>query len=246
MAVTTTLKPIFVPLFSKNMQPWKIQWMPFWKPKEPIKIQFDKADIISFIISVGIGTWYALTNHWISNNILGLCFSIQGVAFISLGSYKVGCILLGGLFFYDIFWVFGTDVMVTVAKSFDAPIKLLFPKALYADPLQFSMLGLGDIVIPGIFVALLLRFDMKRSLKSDLSKLYFWSCFLFYTIGLLLTIGVMHFFQAAQPALLYLVPACIGNSFILAISRGELNALLSYDESQNDKKEDKKEDKKDT
>ena len=24
--------------------------------------------------------------------------------------------LLGGLFFYDVFWVFGTDVMVTVAK----------------------------------------------------------------------------------------------------------------------------------
>ena len=54
-------------------------------------------------------------------------------------SVPVGCTLLGGLFLYDIFWVkmilkwwlyslnslqvFGTDVMVTVAKSFDAPIK---------------------------------------------------------------------------------------------------------------------------
>ena len=35
-----------------------------------------------------------------------------------------------GLFFYDIFWVFFTPVMVTVAKSFDAPIKLLFPRGL--------------------------------------------------------------------------------------------------------------------
>ena len=32
--------------------------------------------------------------------------------------------MLWGLFFYDIFWVFGTDVMVTVAKLADAPIKL--------------------------------------------------------------------------------------------------------------------------
>ena len=39
--------------------------------------------------------------------------------------------------------------MVTVAKSFDAPIKLLWPKNFFVDPLQFSMLGLGDIVIPG-------------------------------------------------------------------------------------------------
>jgi minor histocompatibility antigen H13 len=29
---------------------------------------------------------------------------------------------------YDIFWVFGTDVMVTVATSFEAPIKLKVPK----------------------------------------------------------------------------------------------------------------------
>jgi minor histocompatibility antigen H13 len=29
------------------------------------------------------------------------------------------------LFFYDIFWVFGTEVMVTVAKNLDGPIKLL-------------------------------------------------------------------------------------------------------------------------
>ena len=29
-----------------------------------------------------------------------------------------------GLFFYDIFWVFCTPVMVSVAKSFNAPIKV--------------------------------------------------------------------------------------------------------------------------
>ena len=41
--------------------------------------------------------------------------------------------------------------MVTVAKSFDAPIKLLFPRALATTDTDavFSMLGLGDIVLPG-------------------------------------------------------------------------------------------------
>ena len=39
--------------------------------------------------------------------------------------------------------------MVSVAKSFDAPIKLVFPKNIFASEYQFSMLGLGDIVIPG-------------------------------------------------------------------------------------------------
>jgi len=159
---------------------------------------------------------------------------------LSLGSYRVGCILLGGLFFYDIFWVFGTDVMVTVAKSFDAPIKLLFPKQLFAETLEFSMLGLGDIVIPGVFIALLLRFDARRANnKKVFSKLYFYTCYIGYFVGLLTTIGVMHVFKAAQPALLYLVPACIGSSFMLALIRGELTPLLAYEEDQN--KEKKKE-----
>ena len=56
--------------------------------------------------------------------------------------------------------------MVSVAKSFDAPIKLLFPRGpvnvLDSSKRPFSMLGLGDIVIPGLYVALILRMDMQR------------------------------------------------------------------------------------
>ncbi len=77
-----------------------------------------------------------------------------------------GVVLLSGLFIYDIFWVFGTNgkslffliysnyflcvilVMITVAKSFDAPIKLLFPQDLIENGLlaanKFAMLGLGS------------------------------------------------------------------------------------------------------
>jgi len=70
---------------------------------------------------------------------------------LHLNNIITGCILLGGLFVYDIFWVFGTNVMVTVAKSFEAPIKLVFPQDLLANGFNasnFAMLGLGDIVIP--------------------------------------------------------------------------------------------------
>lgn len=102
--------------------------------------------------------------------------------------------------------------MVTVAKSFDAPIKLLFPKDISAETLEFSMLGLGDIVIPGnkrknfffnislgIFIALLLRFDAKKSLPNkNFSKIYFYTCYIGYIFGLMSTIIVMHIFQAAQ------------------------------------------------
>jgi len=239
-AVTATIKPIFTPLFQKPVKSRKFSFIPFWRNKDPIDIEFDRVDEVAFVGGLCIGIWYVLTKHWISNNILGLSFSIQGIAMLSLGSYKVGCILLGGLFFYDIFWVFGTDVMVTVAKSFDAPVKLLFPKDLFAETLQFSMLGLGDIVIPGIFIALLLRFDAKRSVsKKAFSKLYFYSTYLAYFLGLLTTIFVMHTWQSAQPALLYLVPACIGSSFLLAVLRGEVKDLLAYSEENKEKEKEK-------
>lgn len=65
-------------------------------------------------------------------------------------------LLLWILFFYDIFWVFASDVMITVAMKFDVPIKLKFPLASG----KFSILGLGDMVIPGFLLALALKFDI--------------------------------------------------------------------------------------
>merc|ERR1712137_1393101 len=135
--------------------------------EEPTKITYTPVSILCYTFSVGFCAWYAVTKHWVANNIFGISFSIQGVAMISPGTYSVGCVLLGLLFFYDIFWVFGTDVMVTVAKSFDAPIKLLFPRSLDAD-VPPSLLGLGDIVIPGIFIALMLRFDHHLRRQAEL------------------------------------------------------------------------------
>lgn len=54
--------------------------------------------------------------------------------------------------------------MVTVAMSLDVPIKLLFPRPPAADQnpdkLALSMLGLGDVVLPGLLIGLALRFDL--------------------------------------------------------------------------------------
>ena len=204
------------------------------------------AEILCLILSTIFSVVYFKTKHYMMNNIFGICFCIQSIERISVGSYKIGAILLIGLFFYDIFWVFGTDVMVTVAKSFDGPIKLLFPVILptLEDKGKFSLLGLGDIVIPGLFVALLLRFDAMRSKvalvkgieTSSFSSPYFMMNIFCYALGLGCTVGVMYFFKAAQPALLYLVPACLGGSLAVGTARGELSALFAYEEESAEKK----------
>lgn len=199
--------------------------------EEIINYEFDTKDLVCLGLSSIVGVWYLLRKHWIANNLFGLAFSLNGVELLHLNNVSTGCILLGGLFIYDIFWVFGTNVMVTVAKSFEAPIKLVFPQDLLEKGLEadnFAMLGLGDIVIPGIFIALLLRFDI--SLKKN-THTYFYTSFAAYVFGLGLTIFIMHIFKHAQPALLYLVPACVGFPVLVALVKGEVAEMFSYEES---------------
>ena len=47
-------------------------------------------------------------------------------------------------------------------------------------------------------------------------------------------------FQAAQPALLYLVPACLGSSLLCAVVRGELKELFDYSEEEEEEEKDEK------
>jgi minor histocompatibility antigen H13 len=208
--------------WSLNYQVWRKT-----EDREPFSLSFNWLDVGLYAASSAAALAYAFTKKWWLNNLLGMAFSVQGIEMLALGSYMIGVLLLCGLFVYDVFWVFGTEVMVAVAKGLNAPVKILFPKALGVKPMPFSMLGLGDIVIPGIFVALMLRFDSRQQLAGTP---YFLSNLLAYELGLVATVGVMHFFDAAQPALLYLVPACIGASLLCAAVRGETPLLLKYSE----------------
>lgn len=179
---------------------------------------------------------------------------------LSLDSFQTGSIMLMGLFLYDIFWVFGTNVMVSVARGFDGPIKIVWPKnfvmGLFESDTkwQMTMLGLGDIVIPGIFIALALRFDQHRFIQANPSKLitkkdiqfakpYFQATLIAYVVGLAVTMGVMHFTKAAQPALLYLSPACISAVGLCAAKRGEVKEMWSWKDEQEQEEDEKKESK---
>jgi hypothetical protein len=200
--------------------------------------EFDTHLIIAFLLCSAVGISHLYRRHWITNNLLGIAFSIYGIENLHLASFKAGAILLSGLFIYDVFWVFATDVMTTVAKGIDAPILLMFPQDLlrngWLEASKHGMLGLGDIVIPGLFVALLHRFDnyvgYTKKPKDEKKRAYFWVTILSYALGLFITMGVMHYFKAAQPALLYLVPTCLLIPLFTATLRGEVKELWNYSE----------------
>lgn len=68
--------------------------------------------------------------------------------------------------------------------------------------------GLGDIVMPGLLLCFVLRYDAyKKSQGLTGSRLTYFHCSLLgYFLGLLTATVSSEVFKAAQPALLYLVP----------------------------------------
>ena len=243
--------------------------IPYFNP-EGSKIT--KLNVCTFSFGLIVGVLYFIKKNLVLNNILGMAFSIFGIENLMLGEYKVGLILLTLLFFYDIFWVFYTPVMVSVAKNIEGPVKLMFPKLQAAidllkkekgedneyagkayNPREYNMIGLGDIVIPGVYVALMLRFDiyLYKKAKNDLSTFgfsfknmkYFFITFIFYNLGIIITLSSMYFFNHAQPALLYLVPCTLLSSTLLAFQQKDFNTLWQFNEEKLDK--DKEKEKKD-
>ena len=59
-----------------------------------------------------------------------------------------------------------------------------------------------------------------------MSPIYFYTTLLAYVFGLVFTMFIMHVYRHAQPALLYLVPACLGMPIAISIIRGQFNQLM--------------------
>ncbi|KAL4805810.1 signal peptide peptidase-domain-containing protein [Aspergillus unguis] len=122
-------------------------------------------DILSGLVSLPAVAYFTFVSKpWWLTNFLGFSFCYGTLQLMSPSTFVTGSLILGSLFFYDIYFVYFTPLMVTVAKKLDVPIKLLFPRppapSEAPDTVSLAMLGLGDIIIPGMMVGLALRFDL--------------------------------------------------------------------------------------
>jgi minor histocompatibility antigen H13 len=195
-----------VVVFERNYG-WKIPYL----MTEPFSVSFRRADLAGFAVGFIAASVYVFTNNWLLNNLFGISFAVGGIRLLKLNTIEIGFIMLWGLFLYDIFWVFKTDVMVTVAKSVDGPIMLKFPINIAEN--KYSMLGLGDMIIPGAFISILFKFDVDNYFQlhphashQQVRAPFMWYNLAFYLLGILVTYVFMVVFNHAQPALLYLVP----------------------------------------
>uniref|UniRef100_T1IK40 PA domain-containing protein n=1 Tax=Strigamia maritima TaxID=126957 RepID=T1IK40_STRMM len=151
---------------------------------------------------------------WILQDILGTIFCVNLLRTLRLPNAMIVTILCLVLIFYDVFFVFITpyltaskeSVMVQVATSGgksgeQVPMIFLVPHIKLTEvesackEMPLSMLGYGDVLIPG------------------------------YAIGLCVTFAAMLAMNKAQPALLYLVPCTLIPIYIVAFVRKEAKAL---------------------
>ena len=175
------------------------------------------------------GSWY-ITHFWLLNNILAFFLALTFLKTLRLTTLIPGMVLLGLLFFYDIFWVFlspyfttgGKSVMVAVATGLDIPIKLVMPHLTNDYPTTAcSLLGLGDILIPGIFLTFMARFGFEVVNTST----YYNTGMIAYALSLIACGVSLFVYKAAQPALLYIVPALFLAVSIVGCRRGEWEML---------------------
>ncbi|KAL7507629.1 hypothetical protein ACHAXN_004775 [Cyclotella atomus] len=239
------------------------------------------------------------TYYWVIQDVLGICYCIYVMGIIHINTIMVGTILLVLVFFYDIFYVFlspyifGTSVMVDVAtggvtsgealfcykypsdyrcsgSGAPLPMMLVFPWILdYRG--GFSMIGLGDIVLPGLLISFAARYDGAKFLTRKVSetnssgtngtngsegdnalegmeydptvtrkqavmngvmeffkilkKGYFAPMMIAYAVGLSAAYAAVYGMKRGQPALLYIVPACLGMIFALGLKKRQLSDL---------------------
>lgn len=133
----------------RGMNKWMISLSKNGEPQEQFK--FDTLAIYSLAASIAfVGIQY-FNPTWIAGNVIALSFAYNAISLLRLDTFYTGSCLLGGLFFYDVFFVFYTPIMMSVARDFDAPIKIVWPRNIAVMNSGFSLLGLGSCATPFLF-----------------------------------------------------------------------------------------------
>ena len=142
------------------------------------------SDAAALALALAVATADAATGHqnFTLSNACAAAVAADVLQLLGLRSFKAAGLLLGGLAVYDVLAVFasgaatsdGSSLMETVAMATSGPTRLLFPRsaadlasAASASPFPFSLLGLGDVAIPGLLACLALKYDASRSVDMN-------------------------------------------------------------------------------
>ena len=187
---------------------------------------------------------------WVLQDIMGVAFLVNVMRLVHLPNLKIATLLLTCAMSYDIFWVyiqphlFGKEsVMVNVARGGDQheslPMLFMFPR-IGGSQGEYSMLGYGDVILPGLLIVHNALFENRFYSSSSSSsptggkvvkkmRYKYFVCSIFaYSVGMILTFIALYLKvggQGGQPALTYLVPTTVLTMVCVAWMNGELREM---------------------
>lgn len=202
--------------------------------------------MVLIALCYGVAIFWAIERHasyaWIIQDIMGACFCVAFMSILRMPNLKILTILLCLLFCYDIFFVFitplftkdGESIMVKVATGNGSsremiPLVFLIPylsggASVVCRERNFSLLGYGDVLLPGLLVA----FNGIARLHTK-TYAYHMCSLLAYGVGMSCCLVALVFMEKGQPALLYLVPCTLLTTYAVALKRGEVKMLWKGD-----------------
>lgn len=87
-----------------------------------VHVRFTIVDLGALVWALVATIAQVTSRHWTLTNIIALSIGFNAISLLRIDSFRTGFLLLALLFVYDVWWVFGTEVMV---QTFEASGRLL-------------------------------------------------------------------------------------------------------------------------
>jgi signal peptide peptidase-like protein 2B len=231
------------------------------------------------------------TFYWLVQDVMGVCFCVLILGLFHINKIMVTSTFLFLVFIYNLFHAFtspynfaavdvatgGEKVDPTYCEKYPfdsdcrgsfAPLPMMLAVPWFNDfRAEFSVVGLADIILPGLLISFAARFDAAKALvrkcsqassirKGEINEAddaadsvglvgandmkqhyhfgrifkslfrgYFGPLMIAYGVGLTMAYIASWATSRGQPALLFLIPACLGTTLYLGWKKRELSDL---------------------
>ncbi|MCP9266254.1 Intramembrane protease 2 [Dirofilaria immitis] len=132
--------------------------------------------LLSIIIAILLGLFHEAKWTWVVNDVLGIVTSYVVIARTETASYFAGFLFLVGMILFDIFWSYCINLLTLVTTHSRSSVMLIIP---LGKEKKFAKLSIIDIMVPGIFLNIVLKFaEMYDTGTFLLSFTLFFSVYL--------------------------------------------------------------------
>jgi len=172
-----------------------------------------KAVLASLVVGLCV-----YSQSWIGINTLGMLVALNLLVSSRAVTFRQVLALTGGIMTFDAVAIFATGWMIKLAERAEGlPMMMIVPGSFSPSDPGLMVMGLGDIILPGLIVMLAMR-QAKENRLPMLTVLTIAGLL----VGQLITTVVMIVTRFPQPATVYLMPGALLGYLSVAWPKGLL------------------------